>query len=131
MRRIAATLTLALATGAIAGCGGGSTSAPPTIVSGGIAYFIVTAGAGRDTVAILPGNTVQLSGIAYDGSLDPLALVGDTVWVSRNPAFATVNAHGLVTTVAAGSTWVVGTFTPANTQTGFADSVWINVVGQN
>lgn len=130
MRRIMAILMLVLATVSIAACGSGGGSTPPTIISGGIAYFVVTASGNRDTVSILPGNTVPLSGVAYDASADPLALVGDTAWVSRSPSIASVDIHGVVTTVAVGSTWVVGTFTPKNSLTSYADSVFINVLGQ-
>ncbi|HVA57102.1 MAG: hypothetical protein WBQ26_09540 [Gemmatimonadaceae bacterium] len=131
MRRMTAILTLILATVSIAACGGGNGSTPPTIIGGGITYFVVTASNNRDTVSILPGNPVLLSGVAYDAAFDPLALVGDTTWVSRDTTIASVNTHGVVTSIAVGSTWVVGSFVPKNSSTSYADSVFVIVVGRN
>jgi hypothetical protein len=132
MRRMKAILALALSAVSLVACSSGGGGSPPTtIVTGTIAFFIVRASNNRDSVSILPGNTVQLGGVTYDESLNPLALVGDTAWVSRNPSIASVDSHGVVTTIVIGSTWVVGSFKPANSQTSYADSVFITSVGQN
>lgn len=132
MRRLT-TLSILMASAlTLAACGsGGGGGNPITVVSGGITYFVVRAPGNRDTVQVVPGGQSQLSGAAYDANLNPLALIGDTTWTSRNPSVATVDIHGLVTTSDTGSVWVLGSFTPKNSQTAYSDSVLIQVLGQN
>lgn len=101
----------ALAAAAAAACGGSSGGPGLTVVSGGLTYFLVTGQGGQDTVSALPGVKVQLTGSAYDGSLRPLVVKGDTSWTSRDTTLATVNSTGLVTMITPGSTWVIGTIT--------------------
>ncbi len=130
MRRLIALLMALGSVAGIAACGGtGGGGGGITVVTGGIAYFVVRATTKDDTVSVLAGNTAQLEGAAFDASLNPLALVGDTVWTSRDETVATVDAHGLVTTVAPGSTWVVGAFTPKNASKAYSDSAYIIAEG--
>lgn len=128
MRRMIALLMALGSVAGIAACtgGGGLGGGGVTVVTGGIAYFVVRAPTtGEDTVSVPSGQTVQLRGQALDGTLTPLALIGDTVWTSRSTTVATVDSHGLVRTFAAGSTWVVGSFTPANSQVAYSDSALV------
>jgi hypothetical protein len=131
MRRMTALLAGLGSALMIAACAGSTPGNGLTIVSGSIAYFIVRSTTNLDTVSILAGNPVQLQGVTYDASYTELALVGDTAWVARDTTVAKVDAHGLVTTVAPGSTWVLGSFTPKNSQTAYTDSVLINALGPN
>ncbi|MDE3129394.1 MAG: Ig-like domain-containing protein [Gemmatimonadota bacterium] len=131
MRRLT-TLTILLASAAgVAACGsgGGGADTPVTIVTGNIAYFIVSGPSSKDTLQVLPGGQVQLSGAALDGDLNPVALVGDTTWTSRDTTIARVDAHGLVTASAVGSVWVIGSFTPKASSTSFRDSALVQVLG--
>jgi len=59
-----------------------------------------------DTITAITG-TFGLTAQARDAALNPMS--GTFTWVSRNPAFATVSASGVVTAVANGSTYVVAT----------------------
>ncbi|HEX8725709.1 MAG TPA: Ig-like domain-containing protein [Gemmatimonadaceae bacterium] len=115
----------------ISACGGSAPGNGITIISGSIAYFVVRNTSNQDTASVLAGNTVQLQGTTYDGGFNALALVGDTAWVSRDTTVAKVDAHGLVTTIVPGSTWVLGSFTPKGSQTAYSDSVLINALGPN
>ncbi len=132
MRRVT-TLIIGLAGAAtVAACGnggGGGGGSPIDITSGNIAYFVVRARANADTVQVLPGGQAQLTGAAYDGNLNPIALVGDTAWISRDTTVATVDVHGLITAVAVGNTWVIGAFTPKTSSTAYPDSVYVQVFG--
>ncbi len=131
MRRMTA-LLLALGSAVwISACGGASAGNGITIISGSIAYFVVRTTANHDTASVLAGNPVQLQGAAFDAGLNPLALVGDTTWTSRDTTVATVDTHGLVTTIAPGSTWVIGSFTPKSSQLSYSDSVLIEALGGN
>lgn len=131
MRRMIALLAGLGSAVLMAACGGGGNGNSITIISGAIAFFVVRSAANQDTVSVLAGNPVQLQGVAFDGGMNPIALVGDTVWTSRDESVATVDAHGLVTTVVPGSTWVVGSFTPKTSQQSFSDSVLIQSLGPN
>lgn len=134
MRRMKALMIMVAGAGTVAACGGGSGGGgdtPVTIVTGNIAYFVVRGPANHDTVQAVSGNQVQLAGTALDGNLSPIALIGDTTWQSRDTTVAQVNAHGVVSTINVGSTWVIGSFTPKSSQTAFSDSVLIQVLGQN
>lgn len=114
----------------VGACGGsGGSGGGITVINGNIAYFQVRGPNNQDTVNVLQANTAQLSGVALDASLNQLALVGDTVWTSRDPSIASVDAHGLATAKAVGSIWIVGTFTPKSSQVSFSDSVHFNSVG--
>lgn len=113
----------------LSACGGSGGGNPITVISGSIEGFVVRATGNRDTASVLVGNTVSLSGTAIDGAGDPLALIGDTTWVSRDTTVATVDVHGLVTTRAVGNTWVVGSFTPKSSQTAYTDSVLVQSLG--
>ena len=129
MRRITALLVALGSAMCISACGATAPGNGITIISGSIAYFIVRSAANQDTASIPAGHQVQLQGAAVDASLNPLALVGDTLWESRDTTVAKVDAHGLVTTVAPGSTWVLGSFTPKNSQVAYSDSVLIDALG--
>ncbi len=132
MRRLTTLAFLLASVAAVTACGngGGAGTMPINIVTGNIAYFVVRGPSNRDTVQVVPGGQVQLAGAALDGNLNPIALIGDTTWTSRDTTVARVDVHGLVTTMVAGSTWVVGSFLPKSTTTSFADSVLIQVFGQ-
>jgi Bacterial Ig-like domain (group 2) len=131
MRRTLAWMTMVGSAAVLAACGtGGAGGNPINVVSGQIAYFVVRASGNRDTAQVVPGGQVQLAGVAYDGALDVLHLVGDTTWTSRDTTIAKVDVHGLVTTVATGNVWIVGSFLPANAAAPFADSVYIQSLGQ-
>ncbi len=131
MRRMTALLAALGGALLISACRGTAAGSGITIISGSIAYFLVRTPTNQDTANVLAGNTVQLQGVAYDGGFNPIALVGDTVWTSRDTTIATVNVHGLVTTVVPGSTWVIGSFTPQSSQSAYADSVRVNSLGPN
>jgi opacity protein-like surface antigen len=132
MKRLTALLVMLVSALTVAACGSGSggPNNPITVVSGGIAYFVVRASGNRDTVQVVPGGQANLSGTAYDAALDPLALVGDTTWTSRDTTIARVDTHGLVTTIATGNVWIVGSFLPANAPAPFSDSVLVQVLSQ-
>ena len=125
MRRMTALLAGLGSALVISACGGSAPGNGITIISGSIAYFVVRTAANSDTASPPPGKSVQLQGTTYDGGFNALALIGDTVWTSRDTTVAKVDAHGLVTAIAAGSTWVLGSFTPKNSQTAYSDSVMI------
>ena len=131
MRRMTALLVFLGSAVLISACGGSSAGNGITIISDSIAYFVVRGPLNQDTVSVLAGNPAQLQGAAFDAGLNPLALVGDTLWTSRDTTVATVDTHGLVTTIVPGSTWVVGSFTPKSSQLSYADSVLIKSLGPN
>lgn len=130
MRRVSGCVAaLAVAIG-LAACGGtGGSGGGVTVVNGSIAYFVVRSSAGRDTVSVLAGSSIQLSGKAYDSALEELALVGDTTWVSRDTSIAKVDLHGVVSTSAVGNVWVLGTFTPKNSSFSYTDSALVQAIG--
>jgi hypothetical protein len=130
MRRMTALLVGLGGALAVAACGGSSDGGGGiTVINGNIAYFVVRGPNNQDTLSVLQNNTAQLTGKALDASLNELSLVGDTVWVSRDPSVASVDAHGLATAKAVGTVWIIGTFTPKSSQVGFSDSVQFNSVG--
>lgn len=127
--RIAALTLLLGGAVAAAACNAGSTSpGGGTFNGGGVAYFVVLA-SGRDTVSGPPGAQAKVSGVAYDAALNPVPLLGDTAWVSRDTTIATVDTHGEVKLIATGNTWVVGTFTPQSSQVSYSDSILVTVLG--
>ncbi len=131
MRRRIGALTLVLGGAlAAAACNAGSTGpgGTGTITGGGVAYFVIQA-SGRDTVTGPPGSQSQVAGTAYDAALNPVPLLGDTTWVSRDTTVATVDVHGLVKLLATGNTWVVGGFTPQGSQVTYTDSIPVIVLG--
>ncbi|MHB1862590.1 MAG: Ig-like domain-containing protein [Gemmatimonadaceae bacterium] len=111
---------------AAAACGGSSGGPGLTVVSGGLAYFLVTGQGGLHTISALPGAKVQLTGSAYDGNLRSLVVKGDTTWTSRDTTLAKVNSTGLVTMIATGSTYVIGTITVNSVTVG--DSALVRVL---
>ena len=131
MRRMTALLAALGSALLISACGGSTPGNGITIISGSIAYFVVRSTANQDTVSVLAGNPVQLQGVAYDGGLNAIALVGDTLWESRDTTVAKVDGHGLVTTIVPGSTWVIGSFVPKSSQLSYSDSVLIQSLGPN
>ncbi len=131
MRRMTALLAFLGSAVLISACGGSSAGNGITIISGSITYFVVRSAANLDTVSVPAGHAVQLQGAAFDAGYNPLALVGDTLWISRDTAVATVDIHGLVTTIVPGTTWVIGSFTPKTSQLSFSDSVLIQSLGPN
>lgn len=132
MRRMMGLLAALASVVTIAACGSsGAGGGGVVILPGGITYFFVRAASNLDTVTVVAGQVTHLHGTAYDGSLNVLPLNGDTVWTSRDPSVAAVDAHGTVSTIAIGQTWILGMFTPKSSSTSFTDSALVVVLGPN
>lgn len=59
--------------------------------------------------ALRPGQSVQFTATAINAFGDPIVGAGAATWLSTSPASATVDASGLVTALAAGSTSITAT----------------------
>lgn len=88
-----------------------------------LGYITVPAELTVTSLAILPatasidvsdGTTQQLNAVATMSDLSTRDVTEVTSWVSSDPTKATVNSHGLVSPVAAGSSTVTGTYLTAN-----------------
>jgi uncharacterized protein YjdB len=98
-------LATAVATGEVtitAQAGGLSATAQLLVAPGGLSVEVTPATA---TLTSL-GATQQFTAVARDGDGTPIA-DPTFAWTARNPAVLTVDATGLATAVAEGTTWVV------------------------
>ncbi len=101
---LVASLTLLLA-----GCGGGSGAPSAPILSLTLGYYYVTA-TGLLPLAATLGDQVQLLAAGNTAGGGQVALTNKATWHSSDPAVATVDANGMLTARAAGSTQVSATY---------------------
>jgi hypothetical protein len=86
---------------------------------------ITYAANGATAFLLAPSETVTPTATVLDAQGNPIANAALT-FTTRAPSVATVDSHGAITGVAAGSGWVVARASPT-----VVDSVWLNVAKAN
>ena len=84
----------------IAGCGGGDPVSSTTVAAVQISTQLGT---------LRPGQTSQFTATAVNGSGNTIANAGAITWASLDQAIVSINASGLATAAAAGSTSITAT----------------------
>lgn len=122
MRVLQFFLVAAVLASSLVACGGGSTSAPnatppapanpvqapapvPAIPANLISISITP-----NNPSVVNGNSIQLSATGNYSDNSTQDLTAQAVWTTANPTIATINATGLVSTIANGTTVISATF---------------------
>ena len=105
-RRLTAVPSLALASLVLVfGCGGGGSDGPAPAPPAAVASVVVAPSTGQ----LVPGGTLPLTATARDASGNSLSGRGTPTWSSTSSTVASVDANGVVTAIAVGTTTVQAT----------------------
>ncbi|HET7630782.1 MAG TPA: hypothetical protein VFK16_00565 [Gemmatimonadaceae bacterium] len=129
MRRVPLLIAI-IAASTLAACGSETIIVPPPFISSDVEYLRVHDGAGRDTVDVSAGQTVQLTADGLDGALRVKPVNWVTHWLTSDDGIATVDSTGLVTTTrTGGNVWIIAWINPdSSSSVTLRDSALVRII---